>query len=69
MEHASEEIALRDAYDRHVRALFDPILTPAQRDIADRQFAERRDRRHDALARYAKGRAEGEKRPFTYPVD
>jgi hypothetical protein len=69
VEHATEVIETVDAFDGHVRALFDPILTPAQREIADRQFVERRERRHDALARYVRRRAEGDTQPFTYPVD
>jgi hypothetical protein len=68
-EHAAEVIALHDSFDRHVRTLFEPILTPAQREIADRQFAERSARRHDALARYARARAGGDEEPFSYPAD
>jgi hypothetical protein len=69
VEHATQVVDTVDAFDRHVRALFEPILTPVQRDIADRRFAERRDRRHDALGRDVRSRAQGESQPFTYPVD
>ena len=66
-ERAAEVIALHDSFDRHVLALFEPILARAQREIADKQFADRSVRRHDALDRHARARAEGDERTFTYP--
>jgi len=68
-ERAAEIVALRDSFDRHVRALFDAVLTPAQRGIADAQFADRSGRLHDALESYDRAFAEGDEQPFTYPAD
>ena len=68
-EYPAELMSLLDTYDDHVLTLFEAVLTPAQREIANRQFAERSEQRQEALARYHRARAEGDEIPFNYPAD